>query len=91
MQSSVSTSLRTYSDQVQCLSPAGELDTTKSIDDGLTQEFLKCTGVYDLSILSAIDFLEFKQNEIESHSTLICTQQLIRMMLYFCCKKSNML
>ena len=54
------------SDEVHGLSPAGELDTTKSIDDGLTQEFLKCTGVYDLSILSAIDFLKFKQNEIEN-------------------------
>ena len=48
------------------LSPFGELNTADSVGEGLTLTFQQSYGVYDLSSLMAVDYLNYKLNEIEN-------------------------
>ena len=54
------------SDEMVNLSPHGALNTTCSINNGLTLTFQQSYGVYDLSSLTAVDYLKYKLSEIEN-------------------------
>ena len=53
------------SKEVIRLSPIGELATSSSVEEGLDSLFQQSCGVHDLLSLTPVEFLKYKQSEIE--------------------------
>ena len=53
------------SNDVQRLSPFGELDTCRAVKDGLVKLFQASCGVHDTRLLSDIEYLHYRKIEIE--------------------------
>ena len=67
---------RMESDDVQRLSPFGELDTCRAVKDGLVQQFQSSYKIHDTRLLSDVEYLYFRVNEIEFQSLPYHIQQI---------------
>jgi len=55
----------TCSDEIIALSPVGELGTSEKIKNALTLQFIKSSGIQDISSLSSLDYLKYRQSTTE--------------------------